>query len=100
MALKIINVVPNDDYTLMLKFSNGEVRIYEMKDSLFGVFEILKDINKFKEAFIDDNGNIAWDKDNNIDSNVEWNNRIDICKDSIYLESRLIATEISSPISL
>ena len=43
----IINVVPNDDYTLLLKFSNDEVRIYDMKDSLFGVFEILKDINKF-----------------------------------------------------
>ena len=52
MRLKIINVVPNDDYTLLLKFSNGEVRTCDMKDSLFGVFEILKDVNKFKEVFI------------------------------------------------
>ena len=54
MRLKIINVVPNDDYTLLLEFSNGEVRTYDMKDSLFGVFEILKDVNKFKEVFIDE----------------------------------------------
>jgi hypothetical protein len=90
MALRITTVVPNDDYTLLLKFSNGEVRIYDMKDCLFGVFEILKDINKFKEVFIDDHGNIAWNKDNNIDSSIDWNNRIDICKDSIYLESKLV----------
>ena len=94
MGVKIINVVPNDDYTLLLKFSNDEVRIYDMKDSLFGVFEILKDINKFREVFIDENGNIAWDRDNNIDSNIHWNNRIDICKDAILLESKLATSKL------
>lgn len=94
MRLKIINVVPNDDYTLLLKFSNGEVRTYDMKDSLFGVFEILKDVNKFKEVFIDEHGNIAWDRDNSIDSSVHWNNRIDICKDAIFLESKLATKKL------
>lgn len=93
MGLRIISVIPNDDYTLLIKFDNGEVRIYEMKDSLFGVFETLKNIKKFKEVFIDEHGNIAWDRDNNIDSNIHWNNRIDICKDAIYLESKLIASQ-------
>ena len=92
MGLRIIDVVPNDDYTLLLKFSNGEVKIYDMKDSLFGVFEILKDVNKFKEAFIDEHGNIAWDRDNSIDSSIHWNNRIDICKDAIYVESKIVAS--------
>ena len=94
MRVKIINVVPNDDYTLLLKFTNGEVRIYDMKDSLFGVFEILKDINKFREVFIDENGNIAWDRDNSIDSSIHWNNRIDICKDAILLESKLATSKL------
>ncbi|WP_297424669.1 DUF2442 domain-containing protein [Clostridium sp.] len=93
MGLRIISVTPNEDYTLLIKFDNGEIRIYEMKDSLFGVFEILKDIKKFKEVFIDEHGNIAWDRDNNIDSNIHWNNRIDICKEAIYLESKLIASK-------
>jgi hypothetical protein len=93
MGLKIISVIPNDDYTLLLKFNNGEVRIYEMKDNLFGVFEILKNIKKFKEVFIDEHGNIAWDRDNNIDSNIHWNNRIDICKDAIYLDSKLVSIQ-------
>jgi len=39
-----------------------------MANKLFGVFEILKDINKFKQVFIDESGNIAWDKDTSSDS--------------------------------
>ena len=97
MGLRIIDVLPNDDYTLLLKFTNGEVRIYDMKDGLFGVFEILKDINKFKEVFIDEHGNIAWDRDNGIDSNIHWNNRIDICKDAIFLESKLVTSQSPTP---
>ena len=61
-----------------------------MNDKLYGVFEILKDISKFKEVFIDEYGNIAWDIDKTLDSNVHWNNRIDLCKDSVYLESKPI----------
>jgi len=54
-----------------------------MSGKLFGVFEILKD----KEVFIDEHSNIAWDKDKAVDSKVVWNNRIDICKDSLFMAS-------------
>lgn len=84
---KIINVIANDDYSLTVTFDNNEVKKYDMKDKLSGVFEILKDRNKFKEVFIDENGNIAWDKDKSLDSNIYWNNRIDLCKDSVYIYS-------------
>lgn len=86
-ARKIIKVVPNDNYSLTVYFDNGEVRVYDMSEHLFGVFEILKDRNKFKEVFIDEYGNIAWDRDKTIDSNIKWDNRIDICKDSVYMDS-------------
>lgn len=68
-------------------FYNNEVKIYDMVDNLYGVFEFLKDKEKFKEVFIDEFGNIAWDIDKNIDSTIQWNNRIDICKDSVYIDS-------------
>jgi hypothetical protein len=61
-----------------------------MNEKLYGVFDILKDKNKFKEVFLDEYGNIAWDIDKNIDSSVHWNNRIDLCKDSVYLDSKPI----------
>ena len=83
----IIKVIPNANYSLIVSFDNNETRIYDMADNLYGVFEILKDEQKFKEVFIDESGNIAWDIDKNIDSNVYWNNRLDICKDAVYIES-------------
>jgi hypothetical protein len=84
---KIKKITPNDDYTLTIVFDNEEVRLYNMSNSLFGVFEVLKDIDKFKEVFIDELGNIAWDIDRKVDSTIVWNNRIDICRDSAYMDS-------------
>lgn len=87
---RIIKVIPNNDYTLTVLFNNNETRIYDMSNELFGVFEILKNLDKFKEVFIDESGNIAWDRDSTIDSTIVWNNRIDTCKDSIYIDSKPI----------
>lgn len=83
----IKKITANDDYTITIMFDNEEIRLYDMSGSLFGVFELLNDIDKFKEVFLDESGNIAWDIDKNLDSNVAWNNRIDICKDSVYMDS-------------
>lgn len=90
---KIKKVIPNDDYTLTIYFDNKEVRLYDMSNMLFGVFKILKNKEKFKEVFIDEFGNIAWDIDKKIDSSVNWNNRINLCTDSVYMESTPILTE-------
>lgn len=87
--IRIVDVVANEDFSLTVTFDNNEIKIYDMKNKLFGVFEILNDINKFKEVFIDDNGDIAWDKDKNLDSNIHWNNRLDICKDAVYMNGIL-----------
>jgi hypothetical protein len=93
---KITKVIPSSDYILTLEFDNGEIRTFDMSDKLFGVFEILKDKAKFKEAFVDEHGNIAWDKDKAVDSKIVWNNRMDICKDSLYLASTPVIEEASS----
>jgi len=84
----ITQVTPNEDYSLTVTFDNGETRVYDMSKNLFGVFEILKDKDKFKEVFIDELGNIAWERDKNVDSNKVWNNKIEICKDSVYIDSK------------
>lgn len=54
---RIKKVTANEDYTL----TNDEIRLYDMNGMLYGVFEVLKDKGKFKEVFIDEFGNIAWD---------------------------------------
>ena len=81
---RIKKVTANEDYTL----TNDEIRLYDMNGMLYGVLEVLKDKGKFKEVFIDEFGNIAWDIDKDVDSNIHWNNRIDLCSDSVYLESK------------
>ena len=84
---KITHVKPDTNYTLFIAFDNGEVKKYEMINELYGVFAVLKDVKKFQSVFIDEVGNVAWDIDKNIDSSIHWQNRIDLCKDMLYLES-------------
>ncbi len=86
---KLVSVKPNDDYTLLLEYDNGEKRLYDVKP-LNGVFAALEPMSVFKRVYIDDCGCVAWDKDPTIDSNVVWNNKIDLCPDSCYLKGKVI----------
>ncbi len=85
---KITKVVSNDDYSLTVTFDNDEVRIYDMSNNLYGVFEILKDKNTFNKVFIDEFGNIAWEREQIAGSGKPWGKKIEICKDSVYMDSK------------
>lgn len=78
---------PLEGYVLRLTFDNGEIKSYSMQDKLQGVFAVLQSQAKFQKAFLDEFGNVAWDIDETVDSSVHWNNRIDLCKDALYLDS-------------
>ena len=86
---KIVGVVPNDDFTLTLEFDNGEKRLYNTKPFLKPgtVFEKFINIEDFKRVYIDEDNCVAWDIDPLIDSNVVWNNKVDLCPDSCYVDS-------------
>lgn len=84
---KIVAVEPLEGYVLRLTFDNGEIKSYSMQDKLQGVFAVLQSQSKFQKAFLDEFGNVAWDIDETVDSSVHWNNRIDLCKDALYLDS-------------
>lgn len=84
---KIQKIDTDENYNLIIVFDNGEKKRYPMKDRLTGVFAVLKDKEKFGSVFIDEFGNAAWDIDEKIDSAAHWENRIDLCKDALYLES-------------
>ncbi len=91
---KIIKVFPTKNFELILEFNNGEKRVLNCKPFIKDntVFEVLKDYNIFKRVYIDDSGSISWDKDPSIDSNIIWNNKIDICPDTSYTDSVPIET--------
>lgn len=86
---KIVGVVPNNDFTLTISFDNGEKRLYDMRPLLKKgtVFERIADIKDFRRVYVDEQHTIAWDIDPNVDSNKEWNNKVDLCADGCYIDS-------------
>lgn len=86
---KITDVVPNENFTLTISFDNGEVRLYDATPLLqIGtVFAPFRDWDNFRRVYLDENHCVSWDIDPTIDSNVEWNNKVDLCPDSCYVDS-------------
>ncbi len=86
---QIVNVHPNEDFTLTLSFDNGEIRMYDVKPDIQSgtVFEPLSDWNLFRRVYLDDSHCVSWDIDPNIDSDIVWNNKLDLCPDHCYINS-------------
>ena len=86
---KITSVIPNTDFTLTLCFDNGEQRMLDMRPELKNgtVFEPFMEYENFKRVYLDDVACIAWDINPEIDSNVVWSNKVDLCPDSCYINS-------------
>jgi hypothetical protein len=75
---KVIEVIPNNDHTLDLKFNDGSLRRFDIKPYLeMEVFRELKDIAYFS------NVSVAY-------GTVQWPNEQDISPDTLYIESELL----------
>ena len=78
MNPRVSEVKPNLDYTLTLTFTNGEVRVFDVKPYLDkGIFRELKEKSIFNSVrpFL---------------GSVQWQNGQDFCPDTLYLESKLL----------
>ena len=86
---KIVAVKANDNFTLTITFDNGENRIYDVKPLLKKgtVFEKFLNINVFRRVYIDKQHCISWDINPDINSDMVWNNKVDLCPDSCYIDS-------------
>ena len=75
MNPRITAVAARDDYTLLLTFTNGEIRYFDITPYLdYPAFEPLRQIAFFKLARAS-HGTVAWPKE------------IDFDPDTLYLES-------------
>lgn len=81
---KVKSIEVLEEYKLLLRFENGEDRVYDMSDRLSGVFEYLKDYSEFKAVKVI-NGAPTWFLNYPVPSNIC--NEIDICPTSAYLDS-------------
>ena len=75
MNPRVENVIPDNNYTLHLWFTNGEEGILDMKPYLDkGIFKELKNEKMFNtvKPFI---------------GTIQWANEADLCPDTVYLDS-------------
>lgn len=86
---KLVAVAPQQDFTLLLTYENGEKRVLDVNPILDkgGVFTPFRDYENFKRVYVDNCNCIAWDIDPNVDSNIVWNNKVDLCPDCCYVDS-------------
>lgn len=76
MNPRVKHVIANVDFTLIIDFTNGEKGIYDVKPLLnLPVFQCLNDINIFNRVKVGNGKTVCWSGD------------LDICPDTIYLDS-------------
>ena len=81
MNPRVRSVVPRDDFTLEITFTNGEVGVFGCTHLLdFGVFKELKDISYFKQARVE-GGTVVWPHEQ------------DICPDTLYEDSTKLVSK-------
>lgn len=77
MYPKIVSVLPNDNYTLKVKFSDGKVKLYDMNPLLNQQpFDDLNNNNLFFEVQVDVGG-----------YGISWNDFIDLSEYELYTNS-------------
>jgi hypothetical protein len=76
MNPRVEAVKPNQDYTITLRFTNGEVKVFDVKPYLDkGIFRELKDKGLFNSV-------------RPVLGSIQWRNGQDFCPDTLYLESK------------
>jgi hypothetical protein len=60
---QVLQAVPNDDYTVHAYFSDGSIRLVDVRPLIYpgSVFEPLGDIEVFKSHITVMNDTVAWD---------------------------------------
>lgn len=91
----LLKAKPLPGYRLLLTYDGNEKRVYDVRPLIQPgtVFEFLADETAFARVFVDETRSICWDRDPNLDSEIFWQNRIDLCPDTCYMDSEPAADE-------
>jgi hypothetical protein len=77
MNPRVIDVKPENDFILLITFTNGEKKRFDVKPYLgIGIFKELRDRSMFNSVkpFL---------------GSIQWANGVDLCPDTLYTESQL-----------
>lgn len=87
---KIVDVKPLRTFELLLTFDNEEKRSFDAKPLLQKntVFEPFMDYDNFCRVYLDNTNCVCWDIDPNVDSDIVWSNKVDLCPDTCYADSK------------
>jgi hypothetical protein len=81
MNPRVTDVEPQADYKLKLTFSNGEVRLFDVKPYLAtGIFQELRDPEMFNSV-------------RPVLGSVQWKNEADLCPDTLYERSVALSSD-------
>ena len=73
----VTKVVPNEDFTLAIRFDNGEEGILDIRPYLgFGVFQRIRDYEHFKRV------RVAFDT-------IEWDRGVDLDPEFVYAKCKM-----------
>jgi hypothetical protein len=76
MNPRVINVKPEQNFTLLIKFTKGEEKRFDVKPYLsIGIFKELTDLTLFNSV-------------KPCLGSIQWANGSDLCPDTLYLESQ------------
>jgi hypothetical protein len=79
----VVSVIAREDFSLLLEFNTGEVRVFDMRPYLDkGIFQRLRNVEAFKQAYV------ALDT-------VCWPGDLDIAPETLYDRSE--PTDLSDP---
>ena len=79
MNPRVVSVKANEDFTLTLTFTNGDVRLFDVSPYLDkGIFRQLQDMAVFRQV-------------RPVLDSVQWPGGQDFCPDTLYLDSIEIA---------
>lgn len=79
MFPRVKDVKPSDDYTLIITFTNNEVKLFDVKSYLeTGDFKELRDKGMFCSVrpFM---------------GSIQWLNGLDLCPDTLYMDGKSIS---------
>lgn len=76
MNPRVTHVKPEQDFSLLITFNNGEVKSFDVKPYLgIGIFKELQDMSLFNSV-------------KPCLGSIQWANGVDLCPDTLYLESK------------